>query len=366
MNTEFKHYLGKLFCLVVGSSTIGETGDAAVTSESINTDATLTVFNCDGRYVKISTISGSTFKAGSYSTFAGAQERVDGCLISSVLDANPTVLYALMPQGHPDDNQSQIFAVVGLDAVTLQLLYCYELPTKQVEEPYLFYDPSQQELMLAFDNAHSVQRLAIHSTGAVSTTDPVIKLEQPFLSLFPPQVDDQGNIIAGMSIYNRQGRLVQQLKPDSILDPVLQTKFTSLTTVKGSAQHFSGAMEQSSVGDRIAFTVGWDEAAIRVSSTGVIIYDVRLARVVTSFVSAVPVAGVYAANGTEGPMLHLTPDGMRVVIEQYDWRASDGMPSMPSDTPAKQYKFRTGTIALYDADTGILTGKVRSAGINRH
>ena|ERR1700736_135410 len=31
---------------------------------------------------------------------------------------------------------------------------------------------------------------------------------------------------------------------------------------------------------------------------------------------------------------------------------------MPSDNPGRQYRFRTGTIALYDADTGVLSGKV--------
>jgi hypothetical protein len=171
-------------------------------------------------------------------------------------------------------------------------------------------------------------------------------------------MDEQGNIIAGLSVLGPQGRLVREIPTDSILDSGLQKKFASLTRIKGSTQHYYGAMEQASAGDRIVFTLGWDTAERRVPSAGVVVYDVRLGRAITSFSSTFPVAGVYADTGPDGPMLHLTPDGRRIIIEQYDWRPSGETPRMPSEDPGRLHRFRTGTIALYDADTGVLSGKV--------
>jgi hypothetical protein len=321
-----------------------------------NTAQSLTVFNCDGRYVELNTVSGAKLASGLYGGFVESQSRIDGCSIADVLDENQNVLYALLPESpRMDENGEQRFQVAALDAKTLKLLHQYELPQSQAQRPMLFFDPARQDLLVAMNDYGIWQRLAIQSNGALAPSGPAITIKEPFPSSPAPYIDGQGNMIDGLHILDSQGRLVRKIQPDSILDTALQEKFASLTQIKGSPQHYYGTIPGTFAGDRIAFTVGWDREDTRVPSAGVVVYDLRAGRAISSFFSTFPVAPGYA--GEHGvPSLHLTPDGRRIILEQYDWRPSSVSPRTGEES--RQSRFRTGMIAIYDADTGSLSGTV--------
>jgi len=315
------------------------------------TTNSLTVFDCGARYLQLNAPSGAALGSGVYGVFTQSHSRVDGCLIADVADKNQKMLYALMPEDpRLDENGEQRFIVGVLDRKTLKVVHKYELPNKQAARPMLLFDSSRQELLVAMDNYETWQRLEIKSDGSLSPSGPSIAIQTPFPTSPVPYIDEQGNIVDGLRVLDPQGRLIKQVQADAILDPALQEDFASLTLVNGSTRHYYGTIPAASAADRIVFTVGWDTEATRVPSAGVIVYDLGAGRVISSFHSVFSVAPGY--TGEAGvPSLHLSPDGRKIVLEQYEWQPTVGEPSGLS-------RFRTGKIAVYDADTGLLTGTV--------
>jgi hypothetical protein len=310
----------------------------------------LTVFNCDGRYVDVDMVSGTTLASGLYGDFAGPQSRVDGCLIRDV-HVSQGVLYALMLKDpRLGDDGAQRYRVVALNAKTLKILRSYELPEAQTAQPMLFFDPAKQDLLLSRDE-NVWQHLAIGSGGELLSSAAALALKAPFPTYPAPYIDGQGNVIDGNRMLDAQGRLIREVRPDAVLDAALQRKFASLTLIKGSSQHYDTTILAASAGGRMVFTLGWDREDTRVPAAGIIVYDWRAGGVISSFFSTFPVAG---GNGSElgVPTLYLTPDGKRIIIEQYDWRPR--FESARSGEESRQSRFRTGRIAIYDADTGAL------------
>jgi hypothetical protein len=311
----------------------------------------LMVLNCDGRYAQVGASSGTLLASGLYGGVTEPQAKVDGCLVAGLLDTGRNVVYAVMPESaRADENVAQRFFVATLDVKTLKVVGKYELPNKQAELPLLMADPSGKSLLVASGDGSYWQRLTVQSGGALSPSGPAVTIKEAFPTTPAPYLDGQGNIVDGLRTLDPQGRLIRSVRADSILDAALQEKLASLTQIKNSSQHFNGTIPAAFAADRIVFTVGWDRESNRVPTAGVVVYDANAGRVVSSFFSAFPVAPGYA--GEQGvPSLHLTPDGKRVVVEQYEWRAQSGEES-------RQARFRTGRVAIYDADTGALTATV--------
>lgn len=339
-------------CTVVG----GLPGWAAPGGASAGSEAALTVLNCDGRYVRLGAVSGNRIGSGLYGAVAEPQSKVDGCLIAGVVDTGRNVLYAVMPDSpRVDENGAQRFSVATLDAKTLKVLHAYALPNKYSERPMLLSDASRQNFLVASflvasSDALSWQRVAAQSSGALAPAGSAAVIKEQFPTSPAPYINAEGNIVDGLRLLDPQGRLLREVRPDSILDAALQEKFASLTQIKGSSQHYYGTIPAAFAADRIVFTVGWDRESNRVPSAGVVVYDLKASHVVSSFLSSFAVAPGYA--GESGvPSLHLTPDGKRVVLEQYEWRSRSAVDSRPT-------RYRTGRIAIYDAETGTLTGTV--------
>lgn len=353
MNRNSAGYIGFALCLAIGCSTFGVTTGWAAKPSNADSGQVLTIFNCDGRYIKLGAVSGAKVADGFYGSYVARQYKFDGCLISNVLGEGNNVLFALMPQSlNEDENGTQDFIVASLDSKTLKTLHSYSSPTKDSGIVSLLYDSARHNLLALFDNWHSVQRLAIEPNGELIPADPPITLEQPLAGLVSPYVDGQSNMIAGDLVLNPKGRVIRKVNADSVLDSALKTKFSSLTQIKGSTNHYAGAMVEASAGNRVVFTVGWDTEGSPAPKAGVMVYDLRAGHVITSFFSTFPVLAAY----DPGPSLHLTPDGKTIVIEQYSWGPSYQSPGKGEEL--RQSPFRTGVIAIYDANSGLLTGKV--------
>jgi hypothetical protein len=311
----------------------------------------LTVLNCDGRYARISAGSGATLGTGLYGELTEAQSKIDGCMVADVLDSGRNIIYAVMPESaRADENGAQRFFVATLDAGTLKVLHKVAIPGKHAERPLLLSDVARTSFTVASSEAASWQRLTPKANGSFAPAGAAVTVKEAFPTTPFPYINSQGNIADGLRLLDTQGRLIREVRPDSILDSALQEKFASLTQIKNSSQHYYGMIPAAFAADRIVFTVGWDRENNRVPAAGVVVYDAIAGRVVSSFLSAFPVAPGY--HGESGvPSLHLTPDGRRVVVEQYEWRAR-------SSSDQRQARFRTGRLAIYDAETGTLVGTV--------
>ena len=349
MNISSKNVASVLMAVFAICTTNQKQAVAAVETNG-HQEQTLIVFDCDSHYVKINAISGTVQATGTYPTFPDASARFDGCLINDVRDTNTGVLYALMPQSHLEDGEKQSYAVVGLNEKDLKVLMRYDLPTKQSVHPNLIYDPIQQDLLIVFNDGLAFQRLGIAS-GSNLNPGLIVKLKQP---LVDPHVDSEGNILGVKTVFDSTGHIVQQVRPESIFDAALKEKFSRETLVKDSTEHYYGAaIEEAAAAGRLIFTLAGDSESEHSRSAGVIVYDTRLKRAVSSFFSPFPVELVFAGHGT----LHVSPDGHRIVLEQYEWLPADVKP-MPSDDPNRRYVARTGALAVYNADTGSLVGNV--------
>jgi hypothetical protein len=307
------------------------------------------VLGCDGRYVQISAGSGKSLASGLYAGLNNPESRIDGCLVTDLVDAGGNVLYALMPESaHVDENGAQQFFVATVDAKSLKILKKYELPNKQSDLPLLFSDASRKNLLVTIDDYSSWKRVEIGSDGTLVLSTSLITPKVPFPTSPSPYIDGLGNIVDGLQILNQQGDLIREISGYSILDSSLQQKFGSQTQVKGSNQHYYGTIPAAFGADRIVFTVGWDTENNRVPSAGIFVYDLLSGLVISSFSSAFPVAPGY--TGELGvPSVHFSPDGKKIIIEEYDWRPN-------SADQSRELRLRTGKIAIYDADRGILIG----------
>ena len=340
-------------CLSLGCSIFLATTGWTTNTAIAETGQILTIFACDGRYIKRGAVSGAKVADGFYGSYVARQYRIDGCLISNILDEGKSGLFALLPQSlQENDNDARDFIVATLDVKTLKTLQSYPLPTKQANDPSLLYDSARQALLTFFDNGHSLQRLEIKANGVLMPLGPASTFELSFPASKKPYIDGQGNIVDGDRLLNEQGRLIRHISGDSLFDSVLQRNFSAHTLIRGSARHYDFATEIASAGNRIVFFVGGDAEDERVSAAGVMVYDLLQGHVVTTFLSTFPVLGPLYLD----PTLHLTPDGKKIINEQYSWIPSD--PSPVSKEELRLSPFRTGVIAIYDADTGLLTGKV--------
>ena len=339
-------------CLSLGGSICWATTGWTATRSMAETGPILTIFDCYGSYIKLSAVSGAKVADGFYGGYANVQHRIDGCLIGDVLDEGKSGLFALIQQSpRTDENGAVDFIVATLDVKTLKTLHSYLIPSKQSGLPSLLYDSARQALLVISDDGRSLQRLEIKGSGDLIPLGPASTFEEPIATSQKPYIDDQGNIVAGDRLLNEQGRLIRKINSDSILNAELQKKFSALTSIKGSNQHHNSTMEIASAGNRMVFTVGWDAEGDPVAAAGVMVFDLLAGRVVTSFFSMFPVlSGIYP------PSLYLTPDGKKIILEQYTWAPSYASPRKGEEL--RQSPLRTGVIAIYDADTGVLSGKI--------
>jgi acyl-CoA synthetase (AMP-forming)/AMP-acid ligase II len=319
---------------------------------------TLTIFNCDGSYLKVNAASGGSLASGMYGDFKERQSHLDGCLISDIIDQIPGALYAVISKSPRADKEgNQRFSVVSLDSKTLKVIHRYDLPEKYGQQPSLLFDAARQNLIVTLGDS-SWQRLSIAPNGELVPLEAAQTLPEAFPVSPFPYVDEEGNIIDGARVLNSQGRMIQEIQGDSLFDSALQEKFASLTQIKGSSEHYYDAILAASAADRMVFTVGWDRQDTRIPSAGILVYDLHAGKVITSFNSAFAVAP--GAVGEFGiPSLHLSPDGRQIVIEEYAWRPDSN--ASPAGDHARQLRFRTGRIAVYDATTGGLRGTLTIA-----
>lgn len=303
------------------------------------------VLSFDGRYIEVDPASGRGLASGRF-------EESDHPRVEDVLSVPGGSLFALLGEGEqPDENGQMRFRIASLDRETLKTLHSFDLPKPQDAFPILLLDPSRNQLLLSTDAG--IQILTIRTDGSIQPIGPLVKMQRPIASLVGTYIDSHGDIVDGISVSDRKGRLLREVRPDSVLDAPRKKQFASLTLVKGTTQHFYGAMPAASAGDRIVFVVGWDDSRpeSRVPQAGITVYDLNVGRIVSSFFSKFPVEPL------EGPPIQLSPDGRHIVISQYRWLPYFQHPRDAREA-AQQSAFATGKLAIYDAGTGSLTGTV--------
>lgn len=335
--------------LLVGCFSVSAGTSWAANNAVGKSDQILTIFSCDGRYSKLNAVAGKTISNGFYGGYTSIQSRFDGCLIGDLLDKG-SVLYALMHTSlNFSETEDRSFEIVALDPKSLSVLHRYELPAES-STPTLFYDPVQQNLLVRIKDHMALQRLSIDPNGEFVESGALVALQTPMFST--PYVDEQARIIGGDQILDSQGHLTRKIQSDSIFSSIVKEKFSSLTRVDNSSEHIYSALEEASGGGRIVYTVRGDTEPFRSPSAGIIVYDIQRGPI-TSFFSPFPVAqGFYGIQ-----TLHLTPDGRRIVLEQYEW-LPDKTPDVPAESAGRKHIEKTGLLAIFNADTGMLVGNI--------
>lgn len=334
-----------LLCNSAASQTASPLPSIAPDSTSVTTE--YWVFDCGGRYLRVSEARNEIVDRG---RVAGIESsafgcRTDGCLLGEVrpLSGSNALIAVTAVEPTLDASGRRHHRVVSLDRTTLKMLAVYTVPGPQTERPRLLLNPSSRSAAVLFD-----------AGGASSDRVAIQELVGRTLQLRPSTISKstareiassrKSHILADGRI--QTDSISHDGRPGATFASALRTVVDHWQTQFPQAGQIKYALADSISGKSI-YIAGWDTWSAPSPNGGVILYDVMSGAVISSFRTAYKLAPFDGTIGT--PNIHLTPNGDIVVIEEYAWRQDS--------ESTKAYRFKTGSIVAYDAQSGMELGK---------
>ena len=157
--------------------------------------------------------------------------------------------------------------------------------------------------------------------------------------------DGSGKVIDGDRVIVAANGAVSSIHGHELLTDSLRRQFQSLQRTGATGTSYLDVVFADSAAGKMLFIVAWDAMSNQsAAGGGLVVYDAAK-EVVSSVVTPYREAAYELIPGT--PTVHLTPNGQIAVVEEYQWRGSAASAGVSS-----QQRFKTGTIALYDATSG--------------
>ena len=347
---EWSYRKALLFFVGLGSLAVSVFGlvQQALTEPKLQVGETLApryayLVDCGGTYVKVDTNQyqiashGRIWDGPSTSSIRPDHvERFDGCLFNNAEnDAKRGLLYAVVqkhafysPQG---DNEFWVAALRLSDFALVSKAGPFEL------FPWLLLDPDTDSLLVW--SVDIIERYGIPVLKKLETrrnpSDNLISDRASFMS--DEQILDEDRIL------DRRGNLKRRVDPQTLLTPAIKATFRQqLALGMGAEQHFA-AVHAGSRGERALFLVNPDTRQRPAERSGLLVYDLGGEQTMP------PITAPYRAYPTT---VHLADNGSLVVIEEYEWRPSEEADQQLGTTSSGYDRFKTGTIAVYDASDG--------------
>jgi hypothetical protein len=307
----------------LGSLAIAGYSAPTFASPQIQNDRVITVFTCDGTYAKVDAETGKVVASGDVGLKPEINGGMDGCVLGDAHrgvyfdKANRLFLTTMATDARNDDNGLNGFRVVVLDPRTLADVAHYDIPQRLDDSPEIIDDPSSDSLVVKYGD--QVQRLSMRAADRLKR----LSLGQP-QSFTPPSVKPADDSV--------------------FFTDALHKKFESLVRTNSMGKKFLDVIPVDSAGSRTAYTVAADNYLDPTRVSGIVVYDNRAKRVLSSFIARYPICRSNLNGQT--PTVHLSPDGQHVIIEDYSWKGSE-----PGVAPEM---IKSGSIAIYGADSGDL------------
>jgi hypothetical protein len=314
-NNVIKQVIGRAFA--GGTIALCVSAALATTNERAENQASsATAFSCEGTYLKFNEDTGKHLVTGALGLKATDDARMDGCLAYSInADKTTGVIYAVLPkEARTDAEERRHYRLVALDPESLDTVAQYDIPGRLEDVPEITLDRSQG-LLLKYDEK------AIRFSTKRST----------LLTTLSKQPSSTAAAASSAPINGL-----------SLLDDATRKKFDALVRTNASGKKYLDVLAAGSAAGRTIYTVAADNIVNRSPISGILVYDNAAKRVISAFLAKYAIAR--SNIGADTPTVHLTPDGRRVIVEEYSWKQND-----PGVAPEV---IKTGTMAIYNADSG--------------
>jgi hypothetical protein len=362
--TRFLAIISMTICFCPESTLVYGATQAAVQTPTNSIEALprfAYVFSCGGKFVRINLETGKYTTPANLPTFASVRGDVDGCLIDSVVaDLHSPIIYALSTKEiRVNENGKDQYQILSIHLPDMKVVDSLDIGPPVSEVPRITLDVARQELVAVYnaDTANgvasndTVQFISLNVSGALKRKheETISVLDDAEDGIGErPYFDKLGNLVDEDRIFSRDGSTVASIDPYALLTPSVQSRFQELKRRGVNGKQYLDVEFADSAAGWAAFIVGWD-AGTNPSSAGggIIVADVENGETVSSFTTPFREAPYDATVGT--PTVHLTRDGQKVLVEEYEWNKKR-MGSPDSDAE----RTKTGKIAIYEASSGTL------------
>ena len=324
-------------------------------------------FDCAGRYVRINLNTGDSTQPSVVPGVAAGGGGFDGCLVHNLaIDPGSQVVYAVMPsQRFVDSLGQRQEKVVALQPPHLQTLSTVVIPVSTNRIAKLRLDGATHTLTVGYHTPNG------GPTGAPTNLQYVVSTARPEHLEFEPRsggttvaghessapllserafVGGSGRIVDGNRVISAN-RVASSITGYELLNDPLRQSFQNLQRTGATGNKYLDIAFADSAAGRMLFIVAWDTLVNQSQvGGGVVVYDAANSEVLSSFSTPYREAAFELTPGT--PTVHLTPNGQRVVVEDYQWQSDFG-------ATVSERRAKTGTVAVYDATSGNLLTTMR-------
>lgn len=307
--------------------------------------------DCAGTYLRIA-IENTSLQLADEGLIWDAPEawnaRFHGCLVpdaASIPDGK--YLYVVVARGpFYDAADSRDYRVASLRVPSLDVVSYVDLPDVV---------DGQVSVLLSPD-ASQVQVWHTTTSGARALRLPISDGRFAGSSGKEPDVVEQAvsdtaywsgkdRIIDGSVVLDERGRKVRRVNPYASFGSWAHTAFPDLVRKGTKGAPFLQLSRADSAADRMLFVVNPDRrSGPGPLGGGLVVFDLQSGKTTAIRLPMRPTA--LDPFSTATPTARLTPDGTRVVLEETEYEHEEG------------FRRRTGTIRIYDADSGHLLSTV--------
>jgi hypothetical protein len=319
------------------------------------------ILDCRGKYLVLDSAEDKVLGAGIISELAThtATSRLDGCLLTAIQEdyAHNTIYAVVAVQEHLDSDGMRGYKVLALHLPQFELTASVNLSERSDEFPGLFLNRVTGKLTVTYHLPRSsgtdenvVQTYRIPGLEKIlEVRKPTNNPDDSFVMSPNAFVGHRGEVVDGNRVLDATGRVTERITGESLLTTTVRYPFDSLVRTGANGRPYLSAIVADSAGGRMLFVLGWDRVQRRMPEKGgLLVYDAESKRTVSTGVIPYSVVPSELSLGT--PNVHLSPDGKLVLVEQYDWRSTEN---------ERPKRFKTGNVAIYDADTGRFLRSIR-------
>lgn len=331
------------YSLAVLSLTVLSVQVSASTVIASSSSHRLMATDCWGARLEIDFSTGSvallTFDEG------GSARGRDGCVFDQVIQSGEFGTLAVLDEGPTENGRKYSLARVDFDTATITARF--DLPGSREQSPTLVVDNVRKRILL-FQESEKLE-IEADSDGAFH----LVSAWTPFGSVTSghPHVSESGLIIDDLRVLNPDlsgpSSVVRKLAPDGFFDASLRQFFMDLTRIPGTDRRYFGGPLTASAAGRAVFVIGPQSEGH--DENGIAVVDVETSRVLSRY--KLPFAVSAGQFGAGLPVVHIAPNGSRVVVEEFRWTADSAKMMNTNRTT-------TGRIAILDVATGMMEVEV--------
>lgn len=324
--------------------------------------------DCAGRYLRTSADGRDILAQGTLSSPVSAAGGFDGCLVSAIqTDPLRNVLYAaIAKEPRLDAEGRRHYRVVALRLPDMLRLQVHEIDMAVEGDVRLLLSPRKDELLVSYSRYETAGGQGLWRNVVEHLSAPElrgIRLREdlrgesgagrlPSSTSLSPAASwaGGGRILDRNLVLDDEGRVLQRLDPYELVSPKMRRELQTFEREEIRGTRYLPMAVADSVGDRSLFVVGHDtrqeEGADR---SALWVHDIGAGLTLRPIVTKERIAA-YDPTRPETPTAHLTPDGDKVLVEQFEWRRLDEAGA----TEPVFARFKTGKVSLYDVGTGAL------------